>query len=241
MRHKKLLLFGILLIFAFSLSNVGTGYQSYNVKPGASMNYTYTGEYYKGKDQTYATMTWNDGTSSNVTLKAGTSFTITVCNITSNRSVSFLGQALYLKETFGNKTTSCGLSQDVFGALYVKYVNETYYTDLSKEATPNNIHYLLNGNNFTYERYITNGTFYINVTESWDLTTGWLTQIAGSSNYSNGTIVSSYAITATTLLSSTSTLKLTKTSPSFEFYQTVAVFVLVTTFVLTYRKRKSDK
>ena len=86
MRDGKLIFFALFMIMIMSFSNIGnsqTGF-TYTVKKGDKNTYTFSKFLLNGNSEYQENVTWNDQSSSNITIKKGTSITLEICNVTSD-------------------------------------------------------------------------------------------------------------------------------------------------------------
>ncbi len=163
--NKKFVILGI--IFFLSFTTLLTNAQStlsYKVNAGDTNTYiidslSSTGSN-TGIDRSF---TWSDGTSSNVTIKAGLKFSIEVCNLTST------GHPL-IKEKIDGKTSTC---MESFPYITDVSNDTSYYQNY---VTKNSSLYQFSNNVFTaiVEYHYDSYTDFRQ--QSWDVSNGWLTK-----------------------------------------------------------------
>lgn len=232
MKYKNLLFVGFMVIMIFSLSTVAnaTTTFSYAVKANDKQNYTFTTVNDLGKKQMYSNFTWNDGTVENVTIKEGSTFTVTICNITGTG----VNQEVFGKMTLNGKTTTCDVVStnnntiDSTSGFSYQLLNKvasdsSYYKDLANS----NSSYKLNGDTFTY----TNKTSFLidlESTISMNIKTGWITEL-NMTAFLGSIQILSFVITASS----------SGSSPGFELTTTIGLFVIMAPVVLVYRKKRN--
>lgn len=249
MKCKKMTVFGLMIILIFSLSNVdniANGFSgqtltfAYVAKAGDLRSFTLSNYFVNGTDSFNGTeldlMNLVSGPT-NLTLKVGTNFTVTICNVTGSRIPQ---QTLYTKITYENKTTSCVNDEDplFFGTHFVKYLadNKSYYSHTAEYDNKSQ----LNGNIFTQsEGGIENvlcesNCLLYNTSESFDITTGWLTESSYTWGYTNGTITAKIDIKSL----NENTFSNTVNIPGFEFIPVLTGFLILVPVVKIKRKGK---
>ena len=222
MKNIKLILLGLMIISIFSFSTISIAQEtgSYKVKAGDSQTYKINKYKSEGKSEYQASYDWDDGTSGLVTIKAGVSFTMTICNITGTGTIA----DVYMKTKISGKTSTCEQSYS-----YVTPVadNSSYYQDFVDQ---NSTEYQLKGDIFT-QKYSYSYRDQITYTEaSFNIKTGWLTKVFYETKFTNGTVYSTIE-----MVSSGSGL------PGFEVTSVLVFFgIVVPVIVLQKRKRNHD-
>ena len=197
MKNIKLILLGLMIIsiFSFSTFSIAQETANYKAKAGDSQSYKINKYIIEGKSEYQSTYDWQDGTSSNVTIKAGLTFTVTVCNITGNGT----NAQAYIKTIISGKTTTCQV-----GSFYLSkvYDNTTYYQNL---VNSNSTKYQLKDNVFTT---ITDSQFSGIIYHdeiSFNIETGWLIKLVLKNTFSNGTISSNLELNSSNVTNNSQT------------------------------------
>ena len=177
-KKKKLAILGLMMFLSFTtLLGSSQSTLSYKVKTGDKNSYTIDKlssiDSTSGMDHLF---TWSDGTSSNVTLKKGVTFSIEVCNFTSS------GHPL-VKEHINGKTSTC---MESFPYVSDVADNTSYYQNY---VNKNSSLYQFSNNVFTAIVEYHYETFTDFRQQSWDITTGWLTKGTYKIIATNGTVL----------------------------------------------------
>ena len=217
------------MIFSLSTMVNASTTLSYKVKAGDKQSYKLEKFNFLGITQSYSNITWNDGTTENVTIKQGMTFSVTVCSLEGTGD----NQVVMGSMTLNGKTTDCtsvdasanSTSDTEFNFALVNKVadNSSYYQAFVDQ---NSTMYSLNGDIFT-NKSTTTFLFDITTEISINIKTGWTTKESVTIGAS-GTELGSMVIAATS-----------GSAPGFEFSTTIGLFAILVPVVLVYRKRKT--
>lgn len=236
MRFIKTLSISLLIIMLLSLSGVSRiaadSTFTYHVNAGDQQSYYISNYVFNGKSKEIFTYSWEDGTVGNITVQAGMTFSIIVCNVTTNPDST---QTLFTKISWYGQITVCAES------YYPVQVtdNRSFYEDL---VNTNSSMYNLAGNTFTVSTNMNFGYAVGIELISIDITSGWLIEISEHANYPNGTLaydIHYLQTTATTTSdqNNSGNGKTITTSPGFEVVTILGIIFVVTLKFLNRRRK----
>ena len=176
---------GLLIILIFQISTITQAPSIINaVKVGDKKTYQIDKYFYFGASSHTFTVKLQDGTTTDITLKKGLTFTLRICNESP--------PDIYKQYIIHNQTTECLIvgPPDLLSVYIFSITNKSYYQELVNRYS---YLYTLNGNVFTNTTNITTSLFsqyivYIYLYVSFDITTGWTTSSIDKEVFDNGTL-----------------------------------------------------
>ena len=211
------------------------------IKKGDKNTYTFSKFLLNGNSEYQENVTWNDQSSSNITIKKGISITLEICNVTSDPT-NLGAQTVFAKSSWNGKTTPCHAISNVYIFLYLPYgniFNLRYYESTFVSPVQNVSYYQQYVNQDTSNSTRLNGDIYsisyrnprdspniknlVNV--STNIKTGWLTDFKFETIV-NGTTISDIEFSLGS-----------KSSPGFEFNSVLMVLSISAPIALVLRKK----
>ena len=222
----KVIISGLVILILVSLTCLTTTVTTSTIlKQGDSRTY-----YFKGNFGT-TNATFNiDGTPSEILIHNGTTFTVTICNVTQEFGII----SIATQSTINNQTTTCSFYDSYTLDTPFSYRIDSFAGTNANKSFYNAPYYtgwkcILNANNWTYTYNFTRQNYKYFISGSIDISTGWYLSQEEEIYTNNGTDINIGVYQINPI----------KTSPGFETFSIISILI-ISSVIMKFDKRKKS-